>query len=76
LPYGQVGVGIPGGLECAIHTTRHFLSVHGADDSLALLKADMKNAFNECSGYAFFAHVSDDFPEISAWMKWCYFSAS
>jgi len=42
LPYGQVGVGIPGGLECAIQTTHHFLSVHGADDSLALLKADMK----------------------------------
>ena len=38
LPYGQVGVGMPGGLEGAIHITRHFISTHGADDSLALLK--------------------------------------
>ena len=33
LPYGQVGVGIPGGLEGAIHISRHFISTHGADDS-------------------------------------------
>jgi len=72
LPYRQVGVGIPGGLECAIHAMRHFLSLHGDDDSLALLKVDMKNAFNECSRHAFFARVLDDFPGISAWVKWCY----
>ena len=42
LPYGQVGVGIPGGLESAIHVTHHFVSLHGGDDSLALLKVDMK----------------------------------
>jgi len=52
-PYGQVGFGIPGGLECAIHATCHFLSLHGADDSQALLKVCMKNAFNECSHHAF-----------------------
>jgi len=50
----------------------HFLSLHGDDDSLALLKVDVKNAFNECSRHAFFAHVLDDFPGISAWVKWCY----
>jgi len=49
LPYGQVGIGIPGGLECAVHITRCFLSLHSDDDSLALLKVDMKNAINECS---------------------------
>jgi len=31
----------------------------------------MKNAFNECDRSAFFIHVSEDFPEISAWVKWC-----
>ena len=72
LPYGQVGVGIPGGLEGAVHISRHFISVHGDDDSLALLKVDMKNAFNECNRSAFFTRVSEDFPEISAWVKWCY----
>ena len=40
--------------------------------SLALLKIDMKNAFNECSRTAFFERVAEDFPEISAWVKWCY----
>ena len=41
LPYGKVGVNIPGGLESVIHVTRHFVSRHGGDDSLALLKVDM-----------------------------------
>jgi len=72
LPYGQVGVGISGGLESAIHTTRHFVSCHGSNSSLGLLKVDMKNAFNECDRSAFFIRVSEDFPEISAWVKWCY----
>jgi len=45
-------------LEGAIHITCHFISV---DDSLALLKVDMKNAFNECDRSAFFARVSEDF---------------
>ena len=52
--YGQVGVGIPGGLETAIHVTRHYIYQHASDSSLALLKIDMKNAFNECSRTAFF----------------------
>ena len=32
----------------------------------------MKNAFNKCSRSAFFNRIVDDFPEISAWVKWCY----
>ena len=32
----------------------------------------MKNAFNKCSRTAFFERVAEDFPEISAWVKWCY----
>jgi len=55
------------GMCCSYHS-----SLHGDDDSLALLKVDMKNAFNECSCYAFFARVLDDFLGISAWVKWCY----
>jgi len=72
LPYGQVGVGIPGGLETAIHVTRYYIHQNASDSSLALLKIDMKNAFNECSRTAFFERVVEDFPEISAWVKWCY----
>jgi len=39
---------------------------------MALLKIDMKNAFNECSHTAFFERVVEDFPKISAWIMWCY----
>jgi len=53
LPCGQIGVGIPGGLEGAIHAVRHALSQFGNDESLALLKIDMKNVVNECSCIVF-----------------------
>ena len=59
-------------MEGAIHIVCHFISVHSADDSFALLKVDMKNALNECDRSAFFTCVTEDFPEISAWAKWCY----
>ena len=62
IPYGQVGVGIPGGLETAIHITRHYIYQHASDSFLALLKIDMKNAFNECSRTVFFERVAEDFP--------------
>jgi len=44
VPLFQVsyGLGIPGGLEGAIHITHHFISVHDDDDdSLALLMLSM-----------------------------------
>ena len=66
LPYGQVGVGISGGLEAAIHVTRRYIFQHASDSTIALLKVDMKNAFNECSRSAFFDRVAIDFPAISA----------
>ena len=69
LPHGQVGVGIPGGLEAVTHAIRHSVSMHGSDDSLALLKID---AFNECNCTSFLDCVSEDFPEIAPWVYWCY----
>jgi len=60
------------GLEAAVHVTHHYNTQHTSDSSLGLLKIDMKNAFNECSCSAFFNRIVDDFPEISAWVKWCY----
>ena len=36
LPYGQVGVGIFGGLEDAIHVTCHYISQNASDSTLAL----------------------------------------
>ena len=59
-------------MEAAIHATGHYISQNASDSTFVLLKIDMKNAFNECSRSAFFARIDDEFPEISAWVKWCY----
>ena len=74
LPYGQVGVGIPGGLgSCySCHSPLHLTKCFWLHLCSSCLKIDMKNAFNECSHQAFFACIDDDFPEISVWVKWCY----
>jgi len=72
LPFGQVSVGISGGLEATIHSVRLFVAHHCDDPDLALLKVDMKNAFNECSRASFLAKVSECFPDISVWTHWCY----
>ena len=71
LPFGQVSVGISGGLEAAIHSIRLFVAQHYDDPDLALLKVDMKT-FNGCNRASFLAKVSECFPDISAWTHWCY----
>ena len=72
LPFGQVGVGISGGLEAAVHSMRSILSLYGSDSSLCCLKLDMTNAFNECSRSNFLSHCHADLPELFAWVQWCY----
>ena len=47
LPYGQVGVGIKGGLEAAIHSFRSYVHSHKDNPDLCAVKLDMYNAFNE-----------------------------
>ena len=74
LPYGQVGVGIRGGLEAAVHSLRRFLEHHGGNEELCLLKIDMKNAFNECSRHAFLRRTRLAAPEVFGWVQWCYHS--
>ena len=51
LPYGLVGVGIPGDLETPIHVTHYYINHHASDSSLAPLKIDMRNVFNEYTLY-------------------------
>ena len=72
LPFGQVGVGISGGLEAAVHSMRSILSLYGSDSSLCCLKLDMTNAFNECSRSNFLSRCHADLPELFAWVQWCY----
>ena len=57
LPYGQVGVGIKGDLEVAVHGVRKILEDCGHDEKLCCVKVDMKNAFNECHRVSFLQRV-------------------
>ena len=72
IPYGQVGVGVKGGLEAAIHATRCCLHHYGSDPDLCLLKLDMRNAFNECDRSVFLEKVKACLPELYGWAQWCY----
>ena len=73
LPYGQVGVGIKGGLEeAAIHSFRHFLHSHKDNPDLCAVKFDMHNAFNEVQRTSFLRQLECRFPGIYPWVKWCY----
>uniref|UniRef100_A0A1X7U4B2 Reverse transcriptase domain-containing protein n=1 Tax=Amphimedon queenslandica TaxID=400682 RepID=A0A1X7U4B2_AMPQE len=55
----QLGYGIPGGLEAAVHAARYFL--RNMDDSSAFLKLDFRNAFNSIHRSKMLAAVSDLF---------------
>ena len=72
LPYNQVGVGIRGGLEAAVHSIRQCLSDRGQEENLCCFKVDMQNAFNECDRLTFLHRLHSSFPELVAWVHWCY----
>ena len=72
LPEGQVGVGITGGAEAAIHATRQFIRHHSHLEDLCLLKVGFQNAFNECSWDTFLNRLEKEFPELFSWAHWCY----
>ena len=72
LPYGQVGVGIKGGLEAAIHSFRHFLHYHKDDPNLCAVKLDMYNAFNEVQRASFLRRFERHFPGMYPWVRWFY----
>ena len=72
LPFGQVGVGVSGGLEAVVHSLRTILSTVGSNPDLCCLKVDMSNAFNECSHSSFLSRCKLVFPELFAWVHWCY----
>lgn len=72
LPEGQVGVGIRGGLEAAIHASRYYIQEHHQNTDLCLLKVDFTNAFNEVNREVFLDRVQEDLPELFGWTNWCY----
>ena len=72
IPYGQVGVGVKGGLEAAIHATCCCFHHYSSDPDLCLLILGMHNAFNECDRFVFLEKVKDCLPELHGWAQWCY----
>ena len=72
LPYGQVGVGVPGGVEAAIHALSALLDEHGDNADLCCLKIDFSNAFNECFRSSFLHRLHREFPALFGWAQWCY----
>ena len=75
LPYNQVGVGMQGGLEAAIHSIHRILQELGQDENLCCFKVDMQKAFNECDRATFLRRLSKYLPELEEWVRWCYCSA-
>ena len=55
-----------------MHSLHTVLSTIGSDPELCCLKVDMSNAFNECSHFSFLSCCKSDFPELFAWVQWCY----
>ena len=72
LPYGQVGVGIKGGLESVVHTVRTVIDRHSRSEDFCCFKVDMTNVFNECSRTTFLKRLVKEFPELMAWVQWSY----
>jgi len=58
----QLGVGIPGGCEAAVHATRRFLT--NMPDNYVVVKIDFSNAFNCIRRDSVLAAVSASIPEI------------
>ena len=75
-PYGQLGVGIKGGLEAAIHSTRFLIDRHQNSPDMCLLKLDFRNAFNEVCRRTILNQVQAQFPELFGWVQWSYSCAS
>ena len=65
LPYGQVGVGIKGWLEAAVHSFRHPLHCHEDNPDLCAIKLDMYNAFNEVERASFSVNLNATSPDYT-----------
>ena len=59
----QLGVGVPGGCEAAVHATRRFLS--SMDDDHIEVKLDLSNAFNSLYRDCMLASVIEILPDLA-----------
>jgi hypothetical protein len=72
----QLGVGVRGGAEIAVHLVRSVVEAHGGDDSFALRTFDFTNAFNEVSRQKILDIVQEKYPELHPYVKICYAKTS
>ena len=72
----QVGVGLPGGGEAMARAVSAITHEKGQDPDMALLKIDLRNAFNCISRKVFLEEIDKEIPELSQWARWCYGSKS
>jgi hypothetical protein len=70
----QVGVGVSGGCEAAIHATRRFLESMSGDE--VIVKLDFCNAFNTLRRDALLNAVSSKLPELYRFCHSAYGEAS
>src|SRR6218665_3825562 len=70
----QLGVGIPGGCEAAVHATRRFLANTGPDS--VVVKLDLFNAFNSPHRHSMMASVNKVIPELAAYCHLAYAEAT
>ena len=69
----QLGVGIRGGVEAAVHTVREAVA---SNPDKWLLQVDLENAFNCVDRSFVLAEVARHLPDCLAWAVTCYGSAS
>ena len=68
----QFGVACSRGAEKILHSLRCCFDDHWADNNFVVFKVDMTNAFNLVSRQAVLDECAQHFPELLAWVSWCY----
>jgi hypothetical protein len=68
----QLGVGVRGGAEIAVHLVRSVAEAHGGDASLVLRTFDFTNALNEVCRQKILDIVQEKYPELYPYVKICY----
>ena len=68
----EFGVACPMGAEMIAHSLRAHVEMHSLEENFAVMKVDMKNAFNLVSRQAILSECAKHFPELYPWAHWCY----
>ena len=71
----QLGVAVPSGCEAIVTAAQELAFKLSVNSEKVLLKIDAENAFNLVDRSTMFEQVRNVFPELSAFVEWCYGSA-